>query len=291
MLSAQINIKDAEDNMISYIKDNIVLNSSHQVLYNYQGFIVFKELSSHRNDIVLTLDIRKNKTKIFIKVDKFPTWMIRNNSIFWKNEREEFDVINIQKQNGFTSFYNAYNDSLIAYVDSEEISDIELSLAFFQIWKVLDLDKIFAKQKDVFTRNGDLPEGIMGSMKPVFGDDLDVWYWDGKYVFPAYNNDPRYVWIFDGETIKPNWNSRMENEWSWDGEELSPFWGGHPKNNWRWEGDVFRQVFESNYKNEYEIVDNVVRKRFGSYGDNEWEIEGEMPLPIISIVLLKIVYR
>jgi len=285
-------IKDSNSNTIAYLKNNILLDSSHQVLYNYKGFIVFNKLSNDKNDIVLTLDIRKNKTTIFNKVETFPKWIIRNNSIIWKKGRNNINIINIKKQDDFTSFYYANNDSLIAFVDTEEITDLEMCLAFFQIWNSLNLEDLFSKETiNTYTNNGDLPEGILGSMKPVNGDEFNVWYWDGKYFFPAYDNDQRYVWEFDGENLKPIWNSRMETEWTWDGEELSPFWGGHPRNNWRWEDGIFRQIFENNYKNEYEIVENIVRKRFGSFGENKWEIEGEMPLPVISLILLGIVYR
>jgi len=289
---SQTKIMDAEGNNIAYIKEQILLDSAHQVLYNYKGFILFNELSSSKNDIALTIDIRKNKTSIYKKVETTPNWIIRKNDIIWKNERENIDIIKIQKKDGFTSFYNINNDSLIAYIDTENVSALELSISLFYVWNTLNLEDLFLKEYlKTEAQNENLPEGILGAMKPVFGDEMNVWFWNGKYLFPAYNKDERYVWEFDGEVLKPIFNSRIENEWSWDGDELKPYWGGHPRNNWRWDNGILRQVFENNYKNEYEIVDNIVRKRFGSFGENEWQIEGEMPLPVLSLVLLGIVYR
>lgn len=288
----QISIKGADASIIGTLEKNYLLDSIHQVLYNYKGFIIFNKLSNNKNDIVLTLDIRKSKAIIFNKVETTASWVIKSNYIVWKKGKDNIDIIKIEKQNGFTSFYNENNDSLIGFVESENLTGLELSLAFFHLWNELNWEEKFDKQIKTFNKQtSNLEEGILGLMKPVFGDDMNVWLWDGKYLFHAYNNDQRYVWEFDGETLKPIWNSRIENEWSWDGDELKPFWGGHPRNNWRWDNDILRQVFENNYKNEYEIVDNIVRKRFGSFGEIEWQIEGEIPLPVLTLVILGIVYR
>lgn len=289
---AQTNIFNAESEKIASLKDNFLLNINNKPLYNHKGLIIFKNTSNNKNDIELTIDVRKRKTTLYNKVETYPTWTIKDNSIFWRKNKNDVLLIHIKKENGFTSFYSARTDSLITYIDSDTLSEKEQSLVFFHVWNILDLEAVFEKQVALlFSENSDLPEGILASMKPVFGDDLNVWLWDGQYLFHAYNIDQRYVWEFDGKTLKPRWNSRIENEWSWDGDELKPFWGGHPRNNWRWDNGILRQVFENNYKNEYEIVDNIVRKRFGSFGDNEWEIEGEIPLPVLTLVLLGIVYR
>jgi hypothetical protein len=290
--NAQTSILNADGEQIAYLKNNFLLNKNHKPLYNYKGLIVFKGSSNNKHDIVLTIDALKTKTTIYNKVETYPKWIVKDNTVFWRKNREDVQVINIKKEDGFTSFYNVRTDSLIAYVNSDTITEKEQSLILFHIWEVLDLATVFEKQVALaFSDNSNLPDGILGAMKPVFGDEFNVWFWDGQYLFPAYDRDQRYVWAFDGKTLKPIQNSRIENEWSWDGEEIKPYWGGHPSNNWRWDNGILRQVFENNYKNEYEIVDNIVRKRFGSFGDNEWEIEGEMPLPVLTLILLGIVYR
>ena len=290
--TAQINIKNADSLIIGHINKNILFSYTNQVVYNYKGFLIFNGVSNYKNDIVYTVDILRNKTVINNNVETQPEWIIKNNTIFWFYKREKLDLISIKKENGFISFYNNYNDSLIGFLDTEKISKIELVLAFVYLWNDLKWEKICVNTSNVYeSETGDLPKNILASMKPVFGDETNTWLWDGKYFFPAYNNDQRYIWEYDGNTIKPTWNSKIENEWSWDGEELKPFWGGHPRNNWRWENGILRQVFENNYKNEYEIVDNIVRKRFGSYGENEWEVTGNMPLPVLTIILLGIVAR
>lgn len=290
--NAQTNIFNAKSEKIGYFKDNFLINNDNKTLYNHKGLIIFNKTSNNKNDIALTIDIRKRKTTIYDKVDTYPKWTIKDKNVYWRKNRDDILILKIKKEEGFTSFYNARTDSLVAYLDSDSISEKEQCLALFYFWNQLNLEEIFEKQVALlFAESNNLPEGILGSMKPVFGDNLNVWFWDGQYLFPAYDRDQRYVWQFDGKTLKPIWNSRIENEWSWDGDELKPYWGGHPRSNWRWDNGVLRQVFESNYRNEYEIVDNVVRKRFGSFGDNEWEIEGEMPLPVLTLVLLGIVYR
>lgn len=289
-LVAQQNIKNANTETIAYFKENVLLDFQHQVLYNIKGQIVFDKLSSNKNDIALTIDLKRNKTLIYKGVETSPSFIIQKEAIYWRKNREDILVVNIDVKNGLSAFYSAFNDSLIAYVDSDTISALETGLAFFYIWNALDLESKIP-EKQLGNTSTTLPEGILGFMKPVFGDPLDVWLWDGKFLYPAYDRDPRYVWVFDGKTIKPEYNSRIETEWSWDGEELKPFWGGHPKNNWRWQGNIFRQIFDNNYRNEYEIIDGIARKRFGSYGDTEWEIHGDVPLAMVSVVLLRIVYR
>lgn len=291
LLFAQKNIYDAGGNMFSYTKENVLLDSAHQVLYNLKGQIVFAQLSEKKEDILLTIETRKNKTLVYNKVETEPTWVFQNNSIYWRQNNVDFLVVYLDKKAGFTSFYNAQTDSLISYIDTENVSELEQAMSFFYIWNTLNLEEVFKTQTIQSSSSEAMPEGIIGYMKPVFGDPLNVWLWDGKYLYPANDRDPNLVWVFDGATIKPNWNSRIETEWSWDGEELKPYWGGHPKNNWRWEGNIFRQIFDSNYRNEFEIVDGIARKRFGTYGEIEWEIHGDMPLGLVGMVLLRLVYR
>lgn len=287
----QKNIFDAQQNKLAYIKENVLLNKAHQVVYMLKGQIVFSSLSEKKEDILLTIELKKNKTLVFNQLETQATFIFEKNAVYYRQNRVDVLVAMIDKKAGFTSFYNAYTDSLIAYLDTENVSELELPLAFYYIWNELNLKSILAQQTLSNPSGEKMPEGVIGYMKPVYGDPLNVWIWDGKYLYPAYDRDPRYVWVFDGKTIKPDWNSRIETEWSWDGEELKPYWGGHPKNNWRWEGNIFRQIFDSNYRNEFEIVDGIARKRFGTYGEIEWEIHGDMPLALVSVVLLRIVYR
>ena len=291
VIFAQISLKNTEAKTVVSLTENVLYSNKNEPLFNLKGQIVFKEKSNNRNDIVLTIDSRKNKTLVNKGISTSPKWLIQKEQIYWRKNREDLLVINFKKQDGFTSFYNAQTDSLVAYLNSEDISIIQISLVLFYMWDYFDLENVFSKSLEANNSNEALPDGIIGSMKPVFGDPLNVWLWNGEVLYQAYDNDPFYVWTYDGSTIKPQWNSRIETEWTWDGEEIKPYWGGHPRNNWRWEGNILRQVFNSDYKKEYEITDNIARKRFGAYGETEWEIHGEMPLALISIILLGIVYR
>lgn len=287
---AQKNIKNANAETIAYFKENVLLDFQHQVLYNIKGQIVFDKLTSDKEGIALTINLKRTKTVVYNKVETTPLFIIQKENIYWRKSREDVLVAKRKVENGFTSFYNPFTDSLIAFVDTELLSELETSLCFFYIWNTLELESKIPK-KQLAGSNTSLPEGIVGMMKPVFGDPLDVWLWDGSFLYPAYDRNPNFVWRFDGKTIKPDLNSRIETEWSWDGAELKPFWGGHPRSNWRWESNILRQVFDNNYRNEFEIVENIARKRFGSFGEIEWEIHGEMPLALVTVVLLRIVYR
>ncbi|MGB1316433.1 MAG: hypothetical protein ACPG4Y_10460 [Chitinophagales bacterium] len=291
IIFAQISLKNTEAKTVASLNENVLYSNENVPLFNLKGQIVFKEKSNNRNDIVLTIDNRKYKTLINENISTSPKWLIQKEQIYWRKNREDILVVNFKKQDGFTSFYNAQTDSLIAFLDSEDVSTLQISFVLFYMWDYFDLEDKFSKSLQTSTSNEVLPDGVIGFMKPVFGDPLNVWLWNGEVLYQAYDNDPFYVWTYDGSTIKPQWNSRIETEWTWDGEEIKPYWGGHPRNNWRWEGNILRQVFNSDYKKEFEITDNIARKRFGAYGETEWEIHGEMPLALISIILLGIVYR
>lgn len=286
---AQINLKNAQGELLGYLREQYLLDTSHHILMHCNGNLVFEGNSTKKEAILLAIEPLKNKTNMYLGVATSPTFFIKNETIFWLNNREEIPVAFIKKEAQFIAFYHAKTDSLIAYLETDAWNEQSLSLVFYYLWQTTTWEQHLAsatKQQDAL-----LPEGIIGYMQTTNAFQTQVWFWDGETFFPTHINEPLYVWTFDGQTIKPQFYSRIENEWSWNGEELKPFWGGHPRNIWRWEGNLFRQVFDNNYKNEYELVDQVARKRFGNSNDLEWQIYGEVPLPLVGMVLLGLVYR
>jgi len=128
-------------------------------------------------------------------------------------------------------------------------------------------------------------------IEPVFGNGI-VWVWDGLYLYPyGVNKSHPMTWKFENDKLSPINYPRNEDEWSWDGNGLKPYWGGNPQGLWTWQNGVLRQIWNNNHNNEYFIDGNVIRKRFGVYGDNEWEITGSVPKPILTAIVLGLLFR
>lgn len=285
VLEAQNTLFDANVKALATLHQNKIIQNKG-IVYNYQGGIVFKDSSNQKENIIATVAMRKVRTLIYKGIETKATWIVRNQIIYWQDE----PIINRVQKDGFTSFYHYETDSLLAYVNNENLNEMQSILCFYFLWEKLSWATKFKQELKTKTFEN-MPQGVVAYMQPNNGNELEKWVWDGSKLYLLYDKSPHYIWLFDGKTAKPYFNSNMNEEWSWDGEEIKPFWGGHPSNNWRWEGNILRQVFENDYRNEYEWVDGIVRKRFGSFNDLEWAIYGEMPPALVALVVLGIAYR
>ncbi|MCD8528989.1 MAG: hypothetical protein LRY27_03295 [Chitinophagales bacterium] len=290
-LNAQVPVLSLKNDTLFYVTIESVLNKKQETLYSFKGNIVFKGNSNNYKDIVYTMafdSLNQNDAGIIYDGKGKPSnIMVKQNTIYYKINGQDIPIMALQKNEDSWAFYNKANDSLIAYIPFTNLSKSILFTSFITLWDNLAYkDKILNQLKAQSPTPNEL-----SVMLPIFGNGM-VWVWDGTYLYPdGANLNNSLVWIYKDNKLSPRNYPRTQEEWKWDGDGLKPYWGGNPQYLWTWQGGILRQTWVNNYQNEYIIDENIVRKRFGNYGDNEWELIGNMPLPLITAIILGYVYR
>jgi hypothetical protein len=291
---AQQGVYNSQNELMLIIDDQKSTTPQGEVIFSTQGNIIFSGNSNEKKDIVFKTDaqsiFQKNKANVFTKTGANANWYIAEGNFYYKDVAPLNIIINAQQTDGFYAFYSGINDSLLAYIAEPATYSPALMFALTQIlWQSYNLDKAFKEKLEGQKTTKASPQ--IASMTPTFGNGMP-WLWDGKFLYPAYDRNPMLVWQFTNNILKPRQLPVNNEEWRWDGDTLKPYWGGHPSREWSWRGGILRQVWSNNMNNEYIIDnDNIARPRFGNFGENEWQINGNIPLPVITAVLLGIVYR
>lgn len=290
LLKAQVPVLNLNSDTLYLLHDKELSSKDGQVLYSFQGNIVFKGASTSYKKIEFTLAIdsltQKKEGKIYNSKGASSSYSLKESVLYYTKQEQNFALAIFAETDQSWAIYNALNDSLLAFIPNKNISNAALIAVYFALWKDLKLENQIQQSLQSNT-----PSNGLAYMQKVFGNGM-VWIWDGRNLYPyGANSSSPMFWILDGDKLYPRNYPRTQEEWQWDGSSLKPYWGGNPQGQWSWQNGILRQVWNNNYQNEYFIEDGVIRKRFGSFGDNEWEIHGDIPLPIITAVVLGILYR
>lgn len=312
---AQQGVFNAQNELMLIIDEQTISSPQGEVIFSAQGNIVFTGNSNQATDIIFKTNaasvFQEATANIFTQSGANANWYIAKGNFYYMQEKPEFIVINANKTDDYIAFYSGINDSLLAFISEPAAYSPAILFALTQIlWQSHNLDKALsakiealknqnAQQNNVQNQNTTQNQNVqvqnnkqkIASMEPVFGNAMP-WLWDGKYLYPAFDRNPMLVWQFTNNVLRPRQLPRNHEEWRWDGDTLKPNWGGHPNREWTWRGGILRNVWNNNMNQEY-IIDNnnIARPRFGNFGENEWQINGNIPLPVITAVLLGIVYR
>jgi hypothetical protein len=291
-LVAQQGVYNQKSELLFVIENGRISAPESDVILTVRGNIIFFGTSNKADDILFNTDAKsafqKNRGNVYEKNSGQAQWFISKGNIYYKSFKPENIVLNVNKTEDYLAFYSGLNDTLLAFIPEPiEYSAAEIFAIFQLLWQYYNMDEEFATRQQTSQA---VQGGIVGSMEPLWGGGI-VWLWDGKYLYPAHNNNQLMVWQFSNNVLRPKLNPRNHEEWRWDGDSLKPYWGGNPQNEWSWRGGILRQVWTNNHKNEYIIDGNIARPRFGNFGENEWELNGSIPLPIVTAVILGIVYR
>lgn len=294
---AQQGLYDANNKLMFIIDSNEIIIPNSETILSTQGNLIFVGASNKSGDLLYKVDVKdvfkKNKGMAIERDAENVKWYVSEGNFYYQKFDPRHVVVNVVKDYDFLAFYNSFNDSLLAYIpDPIEYSSAQIFAVFKLLWQYYDIESDYENHLESFTKLSKeySDVGIVGIMQARFDNGM-AWHWDGRFLYPSFDRNPMLVWSYENDVLKPNSVPRSHEEWIWDGEAIKPYWGGNPSNEWSWRGGILRQVWNNNHRNEYIIDENVVRKRFGDIGENEWEISGEVPLPIITAIVLGIVFR
>jgi hypothetical protein len=129
-----------------------------------------------------------------------------------------------------------------------------------------------------------------GRMRLQHGGAYHEWIWDGQTLEPAWGLRPEDEWTFDGRYLTPAMGGTRA-QWQWDGTLLKPAWSADAELQWTWQNGTLRPFWGSIPEREWRYLDDRVRPAWNPDPRRTWEVEGNVPLPVIALVVLGLADR
>lgn len=284
--------------IIGKISDDKIYVSETDIAYTLQGKIIYSGDGTGKEQIFLIADVKdffSKKTGVIYQSDsKSVQYICQNNELYLGdypiNKYYERLLYMDKKNDSLIVVYSGITETRIGTIEGKPISSTQLIAAAHLYVKHYGLqdevENIVAKK----LQTDETSSG--GSIHPRYGNNSYYeWFWDGTILKPVWGNRPEDEWKFDGKYLKPGWSLDPQSEWSWDGTILKPSWDMNTQNQWTWEGNILRPYWDNNPDKTFVLEENIIRPRWNFDAAYQWEIEGNIPLPIIALVVLGIADR
>lgn len=280
--------------IIGKISGNKVFISESTVGYTLQGNTIFKGPTTDKQDILFTTDLRDPFSKragvVYQSDTKTAEYIALRNAVYLGD-------FPIDKNNDRLLTFDALNDStfrVVSGIDSAELGIIkgristaaEFVVAAHLYISHYDLAGKLNSGQAVQRGEVDIPEGV-ATIRPLYDrGPYYEWEWDGHTLKPAWGYRPDDEWTFDGQYLKPAWNMDPQAEWIWDGKVLKPYWETTSQNQWIWDNDVLKPYWDSDPDKMWTLEDGIMRPMWNYTPELEWQVDGDIPLPVIALVVL-----
>lgn len=283
--------------IIGRIADNKIYTSETDIGYTIQGKIIYKGDVIASDFILLIADVDNffsKRTGIVYREDgKTVQYITQKNEIYLGdypiNRYYERLLILEKKNDSVIIVYNGIDESVAGTIEGHDISSPQLIAAAHLYIKHYELDKQVARISAEKLQTEESATAAGGSVRPRYATDpYNEWVWDGEILKPAIAGRPEDEWKFDGKYLQPVWNLDPQSEWSWDGAILKPSWDQTTKNQWTWDGNILRPFWDNDPDKTYILEDNILRPMWSYDPAYQWEVEGEIPLPVLAIIVLHI---
>lgn len=283
----------ADTSKLFFVNSNEIYSANgKQLLYFQKGNIFFSGTVDDRQNIfLLTTSMNPASEKlesVFEKDSREASFTFAANKFYsGKTESDDLrtrtELIHIERLKKWLAFYASYNDTLLAYYHFDSLPPSAAIMVAYTLAKKFDLEKkIVAQQplEQVFQNNTN------ATIKPFWGNSTaNEWIWDGKIFRPRWNVDPKLAWTFDGQTVKQYYGNNINLQYNWDGETLKPIWRTNRAEEWSWDGRQLKPVWDNDWANQYTFDDGVLKPWSTNHPEREWQIDGDIPMPLIILVI------
>ncbi|MBC8046998.1 MAG: hypothetical protein H7Y00_09405 [Fimbriimonadaceae bacterium] len=286
--------------IIGRINGDKIFISENDIAYTIQGKIIYKGTEINSDNILLIADVRdvfSKKTGIVYQQDSKTVQYITQKSAIYLgdypiNTYYERLVFMEQKNDSLILLYNGIDESMIGFIEGKNVSSTQIVAAAYLYIKHYKLDEqvhAVAEQKLAEEETAVSQNGVI---KQKYGNNIYYeWVWDGKILKPAWGNRPEDEWKFDGKYLQPSWSLDPQSEWVWDGSILKPYWDNSSQNQWTWDGNILKPFWDSNPDKMFILEETTMRPMWSYDTSHQWEIEGNIPLPVIALVVIGIADR
>ncbi len=277
---------------IFHVQNHQISDSAGQVLYSIRANLIFSGASNKSEDmlyLVRSEDMLSRETGIVYSPDMRSVFYTTKKGRFYLGD--EFDrnrlLFSLKGNSHFIlGVFDGQADTLLAKISGKEWSNTALVAGLIALNLYFGMDeKVVAAKPDI--RDYADEGNIIGSIRPAWHDDYqNEWAWDGHVLKPSWSERPEDEWTFDGKSIRPYWSYDINQEWKWDGQFLKPAWNQNTDLIYEWDGTLLHPYWEFRMDDEWVIENGRARPKWSTDSSREWIIEGDIPLPLIALVIL-----
>jgi len=277
---------------IFHYQNHQLSDSSGQILFSTKVNLIFSGASNRNEDIlylVSSKDILSRETGNVYSSDMREVFYTMKKGHFYLGD--QFDktrlLFTLKGNSRFIlGVFDGQTDSFLVKISGKEWSNTGLISGLIALNQYFGMDeKVLAAKPDI--RDYADEGNIIGSIRPAWHDDYQAeWSWDGHVLKPAWGNRPEDEWTFDGKSLRPYWDYNINQEWKWDGHFLKPAWNQNTDLIFEWDGQLLRPYWEFRMEDEWIIENGRARAKWSADSNREWIIEGDMPIPVIALIIL-----
>ena len=97
------------------------------------------------------------------------------------------------------------------------------------------------------------------------------------------------TWTFDGKHLRSSFPTDSTHSFEWDGHELKPTFRASGTNTYVWTDKELKPKFGAKFSNTWILKRGDWQPKSGVRFDNTWVVKGEVPVPVVAMVVHGIV--
>ncbi|CAN5444676.1 hypothetical protein BH09BAC1_BH09BAC1_06010 [soil metagenome] len=288
-------VTDATGHLLYTLQDGVIYDAQSKPLITAKGNLLFKGASESKDDIVLligTENVFSDKSANAIGSDLQTTRFVMGKGGFYLPGYGLSDGYIIAKytlgSKGDLVLLAGQPAVILANVKGDNWTTGELTAIFYLLNEQYQL-------KELLTANvgaGNLPNnqpktGNVATLRRMWNTGEDDFSWDGRILKRRWNSSDFEEWEFDGRYLHRVWYDDGV-DYEWDGKILKRRFNAGTEE-FEWDGRVLRRRWNTG-NDEFTMQGNVV-KRMWDTGNDEWEMTGEMPIPVIAMIVFGLIRK
>ncbi len=294
-LTAQhIAVYDSFGRIVAYFEnDKLIVSETEEPFVTVKGNIIFHGASDKQRDILLLVRaenifarkkegaiLNGNQSQILFTIYD-GRFTYRDKSVYdsnWLMARYENDT------DTSLTLYRDSSDVVICRLNTTDLTTGKLVAIFYFFAKGLQWENQMEEKQIQINETADPMDvsGTSGTIRRLWNTGLDEFEWDGEVFKRKWNSFDYEEWTFDGTVLKRLWYPGDE-EFVWDGKVLRRKWYTS-QDEFEWDGTILRRRWGL-ASDEYIIQGNLIKPYFNSGSNNEWTIDGQVPIPLIILVV------
>jgi len=296
LIAQTISVQDPDGIEIGLLENDRILSAaSKEVLLTIKGNLIFKGDSELKEDIILLNKVKdvygKSIDQVLYAVKQNVLFTVSQGRFFYGDNpyKEGYLMIYIERiRDGEVVVFEGLHQRRIGFVKGDEPTAAQwVGIAYLFMLRHA-LDEEMAKKQPAGEFQPAPANLGAGTIRLLFDGGGREYEWDGKVLRRRWMPNDIEDWIFDGESLYRRWNSDRE-ELIWDGKTLQRKWFDSP-DVYVWNGRTMRWAF-GNMQDEYILQGNIVKRVLSNGRDQIWEINGDLPVPVIMMVVFGLTMR
>lgn len=293
LVFSQTMIYDSTGKVTAKVQDERIIDvSTGDIFYTIKGNLIFRGASDKQDDILLLV----NTTDIFSKRKTGEVMEKDMNNVKFSVYRGKFYLGEESTTNEYRSIayfdpqddgsmilYDAMSETPIGAIQKADLSTGTLVGIFYFFYEKYNLEQLVEQR----IRGAEVEEPIPdvsntgGTIRRLWNTGDDEFEWDGEILRRKWNSFDFEEWTFDGKILQRAWYPG-DDEFVWDGHVLKRRWYSS-EDEFEWDGSVLKRRWNSD--DAFVFQGNVIKRQFGSNPEDEWEIDGDIPIPVIALVV------